>query len=243
MCIKNTSNVMVCGELGVYPLDICIKCKMLCFWSRLITGKHSKLSYVMYQCLFHFDGLGLYTSPWIASVKNLLNDCGMSGIWLAQNVPNTLWFKMAVQRKLMDQWISTWYHDLSTNAICNSYNTFKGVYELETYLTKLTKSSRILLTRFRTCNNRLPVNVGRCTGVNREERICNLCNDNAIADEFHVLLKCSNEELVRWRAMYVPSYYTHRPTIFKFVELMQNANVEILTNLSKFIKLIMGKFR
>lgn len=77
---KNTCNVMVYGELGVYPLEIYIKCKMLSFWSRLITGKNSKLSYVMYQCLLHLDRSGLYTSPWIASVKSLLNECGMSGI-------------------------------------------------------------------------------------------------------------------------------------------------------------------
>ena len=70
-----------------------------------------------------------------------------------------------------------------------------------------------------------------------------MCNDNAIADEFHVLLKCSNEELVRWRQMYIPSYYTHRPTIFKFTELLQNTNVDILTSLSKFTKLTMGKLR
>ena len=193
--------------------------------------------------MLHLDRLGLYTSPWIASVKNLLNECGMSGFWLAQNVPNTVWFKKAVERKLMDQWISTWYHNLSINTICSNYNVFKVVYELEPYLTKLPKNNRILLTRFRTCNNRLPVNVGRYTGVSREERICTLCNDNAIADEFHVLLKCSNEELVRWRQMYIPSYYTHRPTIFKFTELLQNTNVDILTSLSKFTKLTMGKLR
>ena len=100
-----------------------------------------------------------------------------------------------------------------------------------------------MLTKFRTCNNRLPVNVGRYTGVNREERICNLCNENAIADECHVLLKCSNDDLVRWRDMYIPSYYTLRPTNFKFVELVQNTNVNILTKLSVFIKLVMSKLR
>ncbi len=109
----------------------------------------------------------------------------------------------------MDQWISTWYHNLSANAICNTYLIFKGVYEIEPYLTKLTKHNRILLTRFRMYNNRLPVNVSRYTGVNREERVCTLCNENAIADESHVLLKCSNEELARWRNMYVRTKLLH----------------------------------
>ncbi len=40
---KNTSNDMVYGELGAYPLSIHIKCMMLCYWSRMISGKQSKL--------------------------------------------------------------------------------------------------------------------------------------------------------------------------------------------------------
>ncbi len=80
---KNTSNDMVYGELGAYPLSIHIKCRMLCYWSRMISGKQSKLCYVMYQCLLYLDRIGLYTSPWVAYVKKLLNDNGMSGIWLS----------------------------------------------------------------------------------------------------------------------------------------------------------------
>ncbi len=80
---KNTSSDMVYGELGAYPLSIHKKCKMLCYWSRMISGKQSKLCYVMYQCLLYLDRIGLYTSPWVAYVKKLLNDNGMSGIWLS----------------------------------------------------------------------------------------------------------------------------------------------------------------
>ncbi len=77
---KNTSNDMVYGELGAYPLSIHIKYRMLCYWSLMISGKQSKLCYVMYQCLLYLDRIGLYTSPWVAYDKKLLNDNGMSGI-------------------------------------------------------------------------------------------------------------------------------------------------------------------
>ncbi len=45
---KNTSNDTVYDELGVFPLDIHIKSRIRGYWSRLISGKNTKLCYVMY---------------------------------------------------------------------------------------------------------------------------------------------------------------------------------------------------
>ena len=44
-----TPNCLVYGELGRYPLDINIKCRMPCFWSRLMTTE--KLSSKIYKLL------------------------------------------------------------------------------------------------------------------------------------------------------------------------------------------------
>ncbi len=84
----------------------------------------------------------------------------------------------------------------------------------------MTKSSRILIRRFRTTNNRLPSNTGRYTGVNGEERVCNKCNAKVIRDEFHVILEYTNEKIARLRDMYVPSYYTLRQTHLKYAKLL-----------------------
>ncbi len=240
---KNTSNDMVYGELGVYPLSINIQCRMLCYWSRMISGKQSKLCYVIYQCLLHLDRAGVYTSPWVACVKNLLNDNGMSGIWLSQTVPNLMCFKRAIERRLKDQWISMWYQNLSTKSLCSNYRIFKCAFGFEEYLLKMRNSSRIVISRFRTSNNKLPVNVGRYAGVSREERICNKCNANVIGDEFNIILECTNEEITRLREMYVPNCYTLRPTYFKYVALMQNSRKKIKNNLEQFFRSIATLFR
>ncbi len=42
---KKTSDDVVYGELGVCPLQVSIKCRMVDFWVKLLTGKNSKLSY------------------------------------------------------------------------------------------------------------------------------------------------------------------------------------------------------
>ncbi len=105
------------------------------------------------------------------------------------------------------------------------------------------KSSRILITRLSTSNNKSPINIVRYKGLNREERSCNTCNANVIGDEFHVILECTNEEIVRLREMCIPSYYTLRPTHFRYAALMQNSRIENSKNFVLFFKSIAGLFR
>ena len=43
ICSSKTTNVMVYGEYGRKPLEIKIKTQIVSFWSKLITGKPTKL--------------------------------------------------------------------------------------------------------------------------------------------------------------------------------------------------------
>ena len=79
---KNTSTDIVYGELGEYPLDVMNNTRMIKYWSRLITGKTTKLSLVMYKSILYLDSTNMYSSLWISYIRNILNSCGMSGIWL-----------------------------------------------------------------------------------------------------------------------------------------------------------------
>ncbi len=97
---KRTSNDMVYGELGVYPLNIYIKCKMIGYWARMIYGKETKFCFVMYSCLLHLDRLGIYISPCLACIKNICDECGMSRLWLSQSVPNVIWVKKNCTAKI-----------------------------------------------------------------------------------------------------------------------------------------------
>ncbi len=110
---------------------------------------------------------------------------------------------------------------------------------MEQYLKKLTKGDRILMAKFRTCNNRLPVNVGRYKGVSREDRVCNKCGVGVVEDEFHVLFECTDAEIVRLRDMYIPNYYTNRPTQFKCVAFMQSTRSGVMRKLSLFLRMVL----
>ena len=238
-----TSNDIVYGELGVYPLEVDIKCRMINFWVRLITGRNSKLSFLMYRCLLRLYQEGLYSSPWLIYIRNICNNCGMSFVWDSQSVINPTWFKKVIERRLRDQWITVWNANLGLKSICSSYKMYKDIYCLEDYLVKLSKVSRIWITKFRASNNKLPITVGRYNNISREERVCVKCNENVIGDEYHVMLMCENEDIVRLRNQYIPRYYTERPNQHKYVLLMQTSNMTILNKLSLFIRKVLMLFR
>ena len=46
---KCTYTNMVYGETGEIPLSLCVKCRIVKYWSRLITCKSKKLSYFIYK--------------------------------------------------------------------------------------------------------------------------------------------------------------------------------------------------
>ena len=74
----STCNNMVYGELGRFPLVIDIQKRLIGYWARLITGKSTKLSKVMYDCLLHLYSAGIYDSPWLLRIKQILDTCGLS---------------------------------------------------------------------------------------------------------------------------------------------------------------------
>ena len=57
----------------------------------------------------------------------------------------------------------------SSKGIC--YILFKENFEFETYLDILSDKDRITLCKFRTCNHRLPIEIGRWQNVDRSDRI------------------------------------------------------------------------
>ena len=233
---KYTSNDIVYGELGEYPIDISIKCAMIGYWVRLITGKSDKLSYIMYKCLLHLDHVGCFTSPWLNHIRSICNDCGLSGVWLAQNVLNPSRFRLTIEQQLKDQWIAKWNANLESKGICSNYRSYKLSFGLENYLLKLDKGERIVMSKLRASNNKFPVISGRHRNIARENRICTKCNNNEVGDEYHILLTCNNEEIVQLRNRYIANYYRNNPSQFKYILLLSNSNTTVMRNLVQFLR-------
>ena len=96
-----------------------------------------------------------------------------------------------------------------------------------------------LLCRFRTSNHRPPIEIGRWQNINRENRVCNLCQGRELGDEFNYLFECT--EFIHERAMLIPQKYRCSPNTVKYCALMcSNSEVE-LSKLCKFIRKVICK--
>ena len=90
---QNTPLYMLYAKLGCFPLEHVIKTQTIGFWLRILLGKQSKISYLMYRVL-HFMAGDSSRFKWISNVKQILCNAGRYDVWINQNnfFPNNINF-------------------------------------------------------------------------------------------------------------------------------------------------------
>jgi hypothetical protein len=215
-----TPNCIIYGELGRFPLDIDIKLRNILYWAKLITGKDIKLSIISYRLLYLSQNNNCQFS-WLNYVESILNECGLSYVWLNQYFISEEWLKNSVKTCLQDQFQQTWHANIDTGSKTLNYRLFKNKFEFENYFNILDDRDIFTFCRFRLNNHKLPVEYGRWKNIPRELRICNLCNTADLGDEFQkcsYLLKC--DFFSEKRKTYIDKKYFKNCNILKFGTLM-----------------------
>lgn len=235
---KNTMNCMTLGELGRLDMTCIVKERMLNFWLRTINGKEFKISTIVCNVLKLLSDHGVYSSPWLKYIHTTLQELGLSHVWQDFASLSRSWFKPAIKLRLSDAYLQSWQSKINDSTQCTNYRIFKTKMCLDDYLLKLPISYKIILTKFRCGNHRLPIVTGRFNGIDRQNRICQLCNLNKIGDEFHYLFECPNIETSRKK--YLKKYYRSRPNTLKMYQLFNTNSPKELLNLSKFAQEIMN---
>ena len=93
------------------------------------------------------------------------------------------------------------------------------------------------MSKLRMSSHRLAIESGRWTRPNIipvNERKCTRCK--LVEDEYHFILECTI--YIDLRKKYIPKYFWKRPSMFKFVELLNTTNMKILRNLRFLITII-----
>lgn len=235
----STPNIIIYGELGRFPLSLAVKIRMVKFWCRLEGREDNKFSSILYKLLYiNFANYG-FNSKWIVFMKNIFDSCGMSNVWTSPNQFNPEWIAKSVELRLKDQFKQDWFSEISNSSKCYCYKIFKTELCFENYFSILPPYFMHLLCRFRCGSHRLPVETGRWRNTPRNERLCTLCESHDIGDEFHYIFECNffNEE----RRKFLSNHFHTRVNVLKYNQLFNSKDVIVLTNLAKFVKIIMSK--
>jgi len=121
---------MIYCETGLQPLVYSIKCRMLHFWSKLVTGKSSKLLCIMLRILLN-DSVLNYEHEWINQIESIFKYLGLSNIWNSRNVANINWFHHTVKLRLSDQVRQAWISTINDSTKFILYRCFKATMSCE----------------------------------------------------------------------------------------------------------------
>ena len=83
---KTTPLFMLYGEHGRRPIKLIIHKRQICYWARVVSGKQSKLSVLLYKIMMKDHIKNETNYKWITAVKYILDNLGMSNniIWISQ---------------------------------------------------------------------------------------------------------------------------------------------------------------
>ena len=127
---------MIYGELGILPMSLFVKCRMVSFWIRTLEAKENKLSSILYKSLYEWYETNMVKSSWIRFVKDISNECGLSYVWQFQHFVNfdENWLNATVKSTLVDQFKQSWHSDIETSSKGLCYRIFKTDFGFEKYI-------------------------------------------------------------------------------------------------------------
>ena len=79
----------------------------------------------------------------------------------------------------------------------------KHQFRYEKYLNIQNDKLRRYVTKLRVSNHNLPIERGRYNNISADHRLCNMCGNVDIGDEFHLLMTCDNSNLCKLRVNFL----------------------------------------
>ena len=221
LCVKSsTPNCFVYGELGVLPLFIQRKIRVVKYWLKIISVDRRVLfPFSVYKRLLELSIDKPNCITWATLVKDVLNKCGLGYAWVDQCVNNETEFLSIFRERVKDMFLQNWRSEVERSSNNRLYKHIKPSFSYEMYLTFCSKVHRISLTRIRLSSHSFNIERGRW-GAHRvpvNERLCTECG--VVEDEYHCLIECCKFE--ECRQGYLPKTLAKKPSMFQFVNIFK----------------------
>ncbi|XP_071102020.1 uncharacterized protein [Haliotis cracherodii] len=227
-----TSNHVVRGECGRYPLYIYAFKRCLNYWCKILKMPDSRYPRKSYNMLVQQAIAG--KTNWASRVKLLLYAYGFGYVWENQHLVISIPFIDEFIQRLKCSYEQDWHFALTNSPKYSSYLCYKFRFSREFYLSAITINKfRVALARFRASSHSLHIETGRYFGIPRQRRLCMVCKTGYVESEYHFVLVC--EKYYALRVTYIPQKYYVNPSIEQFYILMSSLHQSTIRSLACYI--------
>ena len=230
---KSTKTAMVYGESGRCPLNILAKVRMVGFWADIVVNAN-KMSNHIYCLLRELHDNGTFSSPWLLAIRTILIEAGLECVWNNNSFSSKESLLKIIKSQLVTKFKLHWRNELEESSKCLLYKNFKQDTALERIIISLPEPLAFILIKFRCSNHKLPIELGRKFGIERNERLCTKCNMNSIGDEFHLIFECPSLQVERNK--FIPARFVQVKSTYNLCKLLECKSKKVSLNLAKFLK-------
>ena len=236
---SSTPSYMIYGELGLKPLQHEIKSRMVKYWGKLISGGKNKLTNIIYNVLRARYDDQTVPSKWLDTVKRILEETGYNCLWLSPTPEYDYPYAFSeIKTRMEDQSTQAVQSDRENSSRKRHYLWLKTEWTMSPYINILDPTYAHTLLKFRSCNHKLPVEVGRYELIDYKDRLCPIC-EVEVGDEYHYLFTC--EYFNEIRRKFIPQKYLRIKNMYTYKELLNNKDPHVLKKLCIFISHITQK--
>ncbi len=223
----STNTCLLYMETGRYPLYIEIYKRVIKYWLKITTSEDHQY--------IHRVSVSRNTT-WFVFVKKMLFKHGYGYVWdtHAMHIDHGH-FITEFEQRLKDQYMQLCMSIIQNSNRCILYNSLNRDHSMAEYLLNVhIAGNRKALAKLRLSAHKLYVERGRWLSIPREDRICSLCC--ILEDEYHVIVVCPRYKVIR--QLYIKPYYSRRPSMFKFAQLLNTNNIKDQQKLAVCVKKI-----
>ena len=231
---RSTQNDFIYGEFGRTTYQTKRYLIIIKYWFKILSAHNNKYIKIIYELMLRDIERLPRKVNWASLVRHLLMTLGFYDVWLGQGVGSYDGFMSLLKQRLTDNFVQDWHSRLEESSRAVFYRSFAS-FQFQPYLEHLTvnKFSQAL-SKIRVSSHRLEIEAGRwvrphSTPIN--DRKCLVCQ--VLEDEYHFIIEC--QRYTELRRKYIPIYYYRRPSMLKFLELINTTNVRYLKNLGSYI--------
>lgn len=214
--------------------------RMVGFWANLVESGNMKISGILLQCLMKRDSVNFgHFSPWYSFVHQLFDKAGMSYVLHSYDNICPKFVKKSFNLRSKDICLQDWHSAVQNSTKCKIYQIIDKELKFEEYLSMLPWCIASPLCKLRTSNHRFPIETGRYSNIQRENRMCVKCDTGEVGDELHYMLSC--DKFSTERSKYLVNHNGEsKENIAK--KLLLTKDKSELIKLGKFLQVILRDF-